>query len=210
MQEHEQSRRLRQLEAADHREYLSYTAELSKRFVADFPDFPYGWIYLGDSLYGLARYSEALRAFRRALRLCPKAKLFMVYARLGHLYSHKGNFRQAEAWYRRAIAGNPSDAGYRVFLGGLLAIAGRLREAETVHRRATLCKKGCIDEAYLNLGLVLRAQERYREALKCFRKALRLDPGYKQAKKEIADVQSVLQQGKVTAPPPRPHFQHAG
>jgi tetratricopeptide (TPR) repeat protein len=193
MQEHERSRRLRQVQEAHHRGHLSHTAELSKRFVADFPDFPYGWIYLGDALYGLARYSEALRAFRRALRLCPKAKLFIVHARLGHLYSHKGSLPQAEAWYRKAIAGNPSDAGYRVFLGGLLASAGRLPEAEAVHRRATLCKKGCIDEAYLNLGLILRAQERYREALKSFRKALRLDPGYKQAKKEIADVQRVLQ-----------------
>jgi tetratricopeptide (TPR) repeat protein len=193
MRERERSTRFRQMQAASDKKLLCYTVELAKRFVADFPDSPYGWIYFGDSLYGLARYSEAIKAFGHAIRLCPKPKRFMVHARLGHLYSHKGDFRRAEAWYRKAIAGNPSDAGYRVFLGGLLAIAGRLREAEAVHRRATLCKKGCIDEAYLNLGLVLRAQERYAEALTCFRKALKLDPHYKQAKREIADVERVDQ-----------------
>ena len=193
MQERERGRRLRQIQAADDREHLGHTLELSKRFVEDFPDFPYGWIYLGDSLYGLARYSEALRAFRRALRLCPREKRFLVHVRLGHLHSRKGNLVRAEAWYRKAIAGNPSNASYRIFLGGLLAIAGRLREAEAVHRQATNCKKGRIDEAYLNLGLVLRAQERYEEALKCFRKALKTDPRYAEAKKEIADVRKVLQ-----------------
>jgi|SRR5712664_4003140 len=195
MQKNERSRRFRQIQTAHREKLLCYTVELARRFVADFPDSAYAWTYLGDSLYGTGRYAEALRAFRHALRLCPRPKLYLVHARLGHLYSQKGDFRRAEFWYRKAVAGNPSNAAYRVFLGGLLAMAGRLQEAEAVHRRATLCKEGCIDEAYLNLGLMLRAQERYREALRCFHKALKLDPDYKQAKKEIRDVEQVLQTG---------------
>ena len=76
----------------------------------------------------------------------------------------RGAFRLAERWFRRAVALRPSDATDYIFLGALLAIAGRLSEAEAVHRRATKCKEGCRDEAYLNLGLVLRALGRWRSA----------------------------------------------
>ena len=93
-------------------------------------------------------------------------------------------FQLAERWYRRAVDASPSDATYRIFLGGFLAIAGRLKEAEAVHRRATRCKVGFIDEAFFNRGLVLRALERYSDARTCFERALEIDPKYKEARAE--------------------------
>lgn len=51
-----------------------------------------------------------------------------------------------------AIESAPDDATFRIFLGAILATQGRFTEAEEAHRTALACSKGCIDEAYLNLG----------------------------------------------------------
>jgi tetratricopeptide (TPR) repeat protein len=94
---------------------------------------------------------------------------------MGHLYRAWGKYDEAAVWYRRGIELEPDFAGGYIFLGAVLAKSGDLQSAEEQHRKATQCERGCIDEAYLNLGLVLRAQDRYAEAAECLRKSLELD-----------------------------------
>jgi tetratricopeptide (TPR) repeat protein len=178
---------------------VAWTVELTKRYLVanrhkDFP-WPF-WLYYADSLCAMARYTEALSALRRAARLCPPKRLNLVYRRFGHLHRCRGAFRLAERWYRRAIEVHPSGATDQIFLGALLATAGRLPEAEAVHRRATKCKEGCRDEAFLNLGLVLRALGRFSEARRCFQRALAIDPKYKAARKGLADVEHAIEQSR--------------
>ena len=67
-----------------------------------------------------------------------------------------------------------------------------LRSVFALYRRAVQCHKGCVDEAWYNLGLVLRALERYDEALECFGRALAIDPQYKDARLAKRDVAKVL------------------
>ena len=57
---------------------------------------------------------------------------------------------------------------------------------------ATECIEGCIDEGFLNLGLLMRAQERFDEAAKCFREAIHLNPSYRAAKKAPRDTELCL------------------
>ena len=111
-----------------------------------------------------------------------------VYCAMGNLFREKGDDAAAERWYREAISHRPDDTQGYIYLGGFYARRGRLAEAEAVHRQGTLCKKGCIDEAYHNLGLVLRAQERFEEALACFQRAVEIDPQYKEARMAMRDV----------------------
>ena len=61
-----------------------------------------------------------------------------------------------------------------------------------MYRQATRCTTGCTDEAFFNLGLVLRAQERFEEAAGCFREAIRIDPKYRVAKRALRDVELCL------------------
>jgi tetratricopeptide (TPR) repeat protein len=183
----------REIKRFDARDMVCCTVELARRYLADHPKHGVVWLYYADSLYAMARYAESLAALRRAVRLCPPKKLHLVYSRFGHLHRQRGAFRLAERWYRRAVDASPSDATYRIFLGAVLASAGRLQEAEAVHRRATRCKQGCIEEAFLNLGLVLRALERYSDARKCFQRALDIDSKYKHARKELSDVEHVME-----------------
>ena len=90
----------------------------------------------------------------------------------------------------------PDEASGHIYIGGVLAKSGRLKEAETAHRVAIRCTQGCRDEAYLNLGLVLRAQERYDEAATCFEQALKLDPKYVAARKALRDVRNTMRFSK--------------
>ena len=189
----EREKQWRAIKRFDQQDMLCCTRTLAKRYLAEFPDHGAAWFRYGISLYALARYSEALTALRRAARLCPPSKRHLVQYHFGHLYQQKGSYRRAEAWFRRAITSCPSDSTSYIYLGALLALEGRLSEAEVVHRQATLCKEGCIDEAFLNLGLVLRALERYSDARKCFQRALAIDPKYKKARKELPDIERVLE-----------------
>jgi tetratricopeptide (TPR) repeat protein len=186
----------RAIQRLDARDMVASTVFLAKRYLAAHPDHGIIWLYYADSLCAMARYSEALSALRRAVRLCPAEKRYLVYRRFGRLHEQRGAFRLAERWFRRAIKARPSVTTDYIFLGALLATSGRLSEAEAVHRQATRCKEGDRDEAFLNLGLVLRALGRFSEAQKCLKRALVLDPKYKKARKELADIEYVLGQSR--------------
>ena len=130
----------------------------------------------GRGLIDLARYAEAEDALKQAIAMCPPDKLWIPLTDMGHLHRARGEYKAAAAWYRRAIDKMPDEASGHIYLGGVLAKSGRLREAETAHRAAIRCTQGRRDEAYLNLGMVLRAEGRNDEAATCFEEALRLDP----------------------------------
>jgi tetratricopeptide (TPR) repeat protein len=138
-------------------------------------------------------FDEAEHALKRGLELAPATKRFYLLADLGRVYQRRGDRAAAERFYRDAIAADPDDTHGYIYLGALMASGGRLDEAEATHRRATRCPRGSVDEAYLNLGHILRARARYEEAIACFREAVRLDPHYKLAKDAMKDCKQALQ-----------------
>lgn len=182
----------RRLRSVFRKDWPVSTLLAARDLLAAQPDSSIGWFRLGGALADAARYPEALRALRRGLRLASAADRDLVHWRIAAAHDQRGNLRLAERHYRRAIAANPREASWRIMLGGLLARMGRLREAAAMHRRATRCPLGARDEAWLNLGLVLRAQERFVEARQCFRRALRLDPRYREADVALRDLDHCL------------------
>ena len=166
--------------------------ELAKRYLAQFPETPWILLLYGSALQDVARYDEARTAYDRALAAMPAADHARVFRQLGSWAQAQGQVLEAEEWYGRAIEALPDDATGYIYFGGMLAKAGRLQEAETIHRRATACTEGCIDEAYLNLGFVLRAQERYLEALEAFREAAARDPLDGDVQLALEDMEQVL------------------
>jgi tetratricopeptide (TPR) repeat protein len=188
----ERKLRLREIERLEERGHTASVIAATARYLADYPEHGFMWLSYGIALYELARYPEAQAALRRAARLCPPEKLHLVQHHFGHLYRQKGAFSLAERWYRKAIALQPGSATGYIYLGALLAVGGRLREAGAIHRKATQCETGSIDEAYLNLGYVLRAQDQFADAAECFRRALKIDPKYKEAKDALADVERLI------------------
>ena len=150
-----------------------------------------GWIVLADVLAKVARFDEAREALRKAEQICPDDKRDFLYHQLGHLYREKGNFRLAEKWYRRAIDLKPS-TNHLVFLGACLAKQGRFSEAKRCHRRAIKVASENPDEAWFNLGLILRAEGKEQAALKCFNKAIEFDPEYELAKDARKDILALM------------------
>lgn len=171
------------------RDMLAATVLLAERYLASFPDDAFIWLYYGASLGQMSRFKEGVEALRRAARLFRKDSIQWAYSHLGQLYERKGNLRTAERWYRRAIEVKPSDASYCILIGVALANNGRLKKAEAAYRRAIRCKEGCLEEAFLNLGITLRNLGKHAEARRCLQHALGIDPKYKEVRDALADVE---------------------
>ncbi|MFO0960748.1 MAG: tetratricopeptide repeat protein [Isosphaeraceae bacterium] len=176
--------------------FPALTVRYGRRYLFDYPGFGPAWMIVGTALVELARYEEAEQAFAKAIEFCPAHKRQLPFAQMGHLFLQAGEYDKALAWYRQAIEADPGDATYHIFLGAALAKQGRLIDAEDAHRIAITCPEGCLDEAYLNLGLVLLARERFFEAADCFREAIRRDPDYRAARQALRDVELCIKLAK--------------
>jgi tetratricopeptide (TPR) repeat protein len=181
----------RAFDASDAGEH-AHALELGRELRRIIPDEPIWWLKEGVHLYETARYEEAKRVLLQMIELFPRKLLHHAFSNVGHTCREQGRYDEAERWYRRAAQLKSEDAGRYVFLGALLGRKGDLSGAEVCHGKATQCAEGCIDEAYLNLGYVLRAQERYGEALDCFNKALEITPDYRHAIVGKSDMEKVI------------------
>lgn len=161
--------------------------ELARQYTKTYPKKFWGWVALADVLARLARFQEARQALRRVERLAPPNRHADIYVEWGHFYNKKCALKTAERWYRRALKGKVT-MHRLVFLGGVLAKQGRLAEAKQCHSRAIRLSTSSADEAYYNLGLIFRAERKYNEALKCFERAVKLDPSYTMAETAWKDV----------------------
>jgi tetratricopeptide (TPR) repeat protein len=174
------------------RDLPALTIEIGRLYLAEFPDDPIALTITGQSYSAVARYEEARAVYERALTTSAPERRARVLSLIGDLHQAKAEIAAAESAYRGAIQESPDDASAFIYLGGMLATLGRLDEAEAILRRATSCAEGCLDEVYLNLGFVLRAQGEYLGALDMFREALRIDPTDQAAQDAILDMDSVL------------------
>jgi tetratricopeptide (TPR) repeat protein len=170
--------------------------EMATLYTRRFPRRVEGWVVLAEGLAGTARYREAEAALRKADRCLLPEQRWHIAIQWGHLYREKHDLKRAERWYRKAVALNPI-TGNHIFLGATLAKQGRFAEAKRHHRRAiqvakTPHEKDLASEAYLNLAVIYRAERRYREAVASLKKAIQIDPRYKDARDALKDVEQAM------------------
>jgi tetratricopeptide (TPR) repeat protein len=185
--------RFRELQAAVNQGLNASIIELAQTYLHDFPKNGLAWLDYGNALADFGRYEEARVAISKAIKLIPAKYLDVPYSDMGRLYERKGNYRRAIEWYKKASGVPPKNANYLNFLGAMFAKLGKHAEAERYFKQAIKCKEGAIDESYYNLGHIVGAHGRYKEALSYFEKALKLDPKYKYAKQAIKDMRRVLE-----------------
>ena len=161
----------------------------ARQFLREFPTHGPAWVLLGKTLVAAGRYEEAEQALSKAIEYSPADIRVYTLSQMGHLFGACGDYDQAAQWYRKAIEDKPTDTAGYIYLGVLLAKQGRLIAAEEALREGTACSEGCVDEAFFNLGSVLRALERFAEAAECYREAIRLDPVCRVAKRALRDVE---------------------
>lgn len=184
-----------EIRSAYNRDRVSTCEALAKIWLAKNPDDIWVVHMLAEVLYQMARYDESLKLYNEALVRFPDHR-WGIYNQIGHLYRYRSELDQAAGWYAKAIEDDPDEASSCIFLGAVKARQGKLSEAEEIHQRATTCSEGLVEEAYHNLGLVLRGQSRLVEAATCFRRALEIDPQYNEAMEALEDV--VLSQAVLT------------
>jgi tetratricopeptide (TPR) repeat protein len=154
-------------------------AELLSVYVAKRPEHSFAVFLLGDALREVGRFTEAEEVLLRSLSLASPERQAAVMAAIGRLKDGHGKRQEAEEWFRRATedAIGASKGWIWIYRGCNLIFAEKRDEAAACHERATQLP-GDQDEAYLNLGFVRRAQQRYAEAVEAFEKALALSPAY--------------------------------
>ena len=170
----------------------AYSVAILRDAVKAEPEAGVFWMLLGTELTSLRRLDEAEKALKRGLALIPTDRRRAAYCQLGECARAARDFRGAEEWHKKAIEAEPDHTAGHIYLGALYAGMGKLEDAEKAHRDATKCSVRNVDEAYLNLGFVLRAQGRLDEAKDCFVRALELDPQYDYAREALEDVEKAI------------------
>lgn len=174
-------------------DHAATTVRLAPHWLRDHPGDIGIILDYAEMLYMMTRYEDAIRVYEDALARTEGDGRWAIYNQIGHMYQYWGRPGEAEPWFRRAIETEPDEIASYVFLGACQARQGKLEEAEETHRAATERKESSLlDEAYHNLGLVLRGQDRLAEAAECFRTAVALDPRYAAAAEALDDVERAM------------------
>jgi tetratricopeptide (TPR) repeat protein len=165
--------------------------------VAAQPENPVALNTLGAALLSSGKAAESLGIFDRALRSNPR----YTNARfnLANALAEQQHWERAAAEFRHVLAENPDDAACRLHLGEVLRLwgdervqAGRLEEA-AAHLRESLSFRQDDAALHSDLGTVLARLGRIREALPEFETALRLDPHFEAARRNLEAARARLE-----------------
>ena len=140
------------------------------------PDFALAYAGMGDSLYRLGRYDEAVSSMKRVFELLPDFPMApTLHYLLGQALREMGRPGEAEEHYESALRTAPNFKEALGSLAGLLLAQGRYEDA--VSRYRTLAKIEPENAAtHSQIGIALFKTGRAEEALVSFDRALSLDP----------------------------------
>lgn len=155
-----------------------------RRYIALVPDARLQRFLLATSLMALDRHAEAETVWRDLLRLTPEDG--RVHANLGVVLKSLRRYEEAITAYRRALVLMPDEAAVMNNMGLSLSQLGDRDEAACLWLRRAIRMKPDFADAWLNLGLVLRNQNRIGQAMGYCREALAADPDHAEANTLLA------------------------
>jgi tetratricopeptide (TPR) repeat protein len=168
----------------------AWSEYLVRRAVEFDPANPDAVLKLARVLRTLERNEEALTLFLKYIEMVPGD--YLGLAHIGGCLSAMGRYQEAEAYFRRSLAGL-DDATTHYNLGLLMSMTGRLPEAEREYRRA-LALDAAHADARGNLGPLLVRMGRTREATGELERLVADDPENVSALTNLGVV--LLQQGR--------------
>jgi len=139
---------------------------------------------LAQTYSSLKLYEEAIPPYEKLIELGQATEF--VFSKLGFAYYRLGKYEKAIKNYKNALAIQDRSADTHYTLGKLYALTGDLDKSETHLLMSILLKKQPIDAEYLSLGLTYKMQEKYKDALDYFNKALEENPDNERALYERA------------------------
>lgn len=188
------------IRVAYEKDHAATTVLLASRWLQTHPDDFRVMLDYASMLYQMTRYEDAVRVYQTALGQMAgdDRNRWIVFSKIGEAHRYWGRLAEAETWFRKAIEAAPEEVSNYVMLGACQARQGKLKEAEETHRAATKwTESDQLDEAYHNLGLVLRGQDRWAEAAECFQKAIDITPDYADAIEALEDVDMAIALSKM-------------
>lgn len=139
------------------------------------------------------RTSLARTEYSEAIKLFPNdASLMNDY---GYFHYSRGNYDEAELWFRRALDQDPNLTVAKTNLGMTLCEQGRYPEALRAFEDVVPSA-----EAHQNVGVIMARQGKYDEARESLEEALRLDPNLAEARQVLDMIDK--KQGRTSSPAP--------
>jgi uncharacterized protein (TIGR02466 family) len=161
---------------------LDEAERLYRRSLAANPNQPHVHHNLGNLYRTQRRFDEAIAEQREAIRL--KGNYAEAWFDLGMAQSEKGDYAEAEKSLRRALHIVPNFLPARQALGATLNDLGRPKDAELIIRQTLALRPRELRDISIlehNLGVALKLQDRYEEALQMFDSAQARTPGLQMA-----------------------------
>ncbi len=148
----------------------------------DEPDYPRGWLLLGEIALRLGRIPDAERSFRNASELVPEDPA--PFEGLAEVHARRQEGKAALQALRRAEELDPGDPERAEREGDLLAAQGRVKEAQVAYGRALagLKTEDTVAAALHAARLASRIGNRG-EASAAVERALRRNPFHEEAKR---------------------------
>ncbi|WP_169976690.1 tetratricopeptide repeat protein [Tautonia rosea] len=143
------------------------------------PDLTPAHVNLGNALKSLGRYEEALESYQTAITLEPN--LLAIHFNQGNVLRAMGRHESAIESYERALTIDPKSTVTLVGLGSSLSRLGRTDDALEIYRDALKIDPE-LAEAHWNMGLILRDQNEFAEAIEFLETGHRLGsmkPGWR-------------------------------
>ena len=158
------------------------------------PEYARAHVGLGDSLFQLRRYAEALDALARAVALQPELPdAGSVHRLMGRAAHELGRPAEAAEHYERALQLDPRDAEAIDRLALVRFEQQRYEEALVLYgRRAEITPTNA--QTHANLGVTLYYLGRAEEAFGRFERALSLDPSLQAARASLEQVRKAVRQ----------------
>lgn len=149
------------------------------------PDRPWPWFFTGLHQARLGLWSDAAASFREAAALLPDHAEVHFY--LGRALEEAGEPAAALAAMKRARELDPAGSAIAASLTRLLALDGKLVEAEKVYQETRLAGGISADLLYA-LAVLRRGQSRLDEAEIALRDAIRMKPDHLKSHLELVDL----------------------
>jgi tetratricopeptide (TPR) repeat protein len=131
------------------------------------------WYGLGEAYYSLQRYSDAIEAYRQALRINPDDTV--AWNNLGAAYDGLQRYSDAIEAYRQALRIKPDYADAWNNLGAAYNGLQRYSDAIEAYRQSLRIEPDDA-KAWYNLGYAYGDLQRYSDAIEAYRQALRIKP----------------------------------
>jgi tetratricopeptide (TPR) repeat protein len=146
-------------------------------------------VLIGEALDGLGKTPEAIAEFRLAAQVSPREP--NVHFGLGFLYWKSQDYEKAKAEFRAELANDGDSAQAWAYLGDTEMKLGN-REAAASDLNKAIQLRSDIRLAYIDRGIMLSEENKYKDAIADFRKAIELDPGQPDAHYRLARAYQAL------------------